>query len=122
MHFSHPECLHYSRTRTVYFIMGNCVYAFQSLRVSIIHGHRLSPRVSPLFRDSDCLLYNEKLCLCISVTQSVSLIQGLRLSTLYLVILSMYFSHPECLHYSGTRTVYFFVGQGLSALFRHLES
>ena len=64
----------------------------------------------------------EKLCLPISDTQSVSLIQGLGLSTLYWVILSMYFSYPECLHYSETRTVYFIVGQGLSTLFRHLES
>ena len=45
MHFSHPECLRYSGTRTVYFIVGNYVNVFQS------------PGVSSLFRDTDCLLY-----------------------------------------------------------------
>ena len=45
MYFSHPECLHYSGTRTVYLIVGNYVYVFQS------------PGVSSLFRDMDCLLY-----------------------------------------------------------------
>ena len=45
MYFSHPECLHYSGTQTVYFIVGNYVYVFQS------------PGVSSLFRDTDCPLY-----------------------------------------------------------------
>ena len=63
-----------------------------------------------MFKDTDCLFHNGKLCLCISVTQSVSVIQGHGLSTLLREIMSMYFSHPECLHYSGTWTVYFIVG------------
>ena len=62
--------------------MGNCVYAFQS------------PRVSSLFRDTDCLLYSGKLCLCISVTRSVFIILGHRLSTLLW--------DKDCLHCSGT--------------------
>ena len=82
MYFSHLECLPYSVTQTVYFIMGNCVYVFQS------------PRVSLLFRDTDCLLYSGKLCLCISVTRSVFIILGHRVSILLW--------DKDCLHCSGT--------------------
>ena len=107
-HFSHPECLPYSGTQTVYFIMGNCVYAFQS------------PRVSSLFRDTDCLLYSGKLCLCISVTWSVFIIQGHGLSTLLW--------DKDCLHCSGTwspkedKIVYLVMSQRVSALLWHLSS
>ena len=92
------------------FLIVNCVYAFQSPRVSslfkdtdcLFHNGKLclcisvtqsvhyswtqtvTQRVSqsPLFRDLDCLLCNKKLCLCISVTPSVSIIQWFGLSTL----------------------------------------
>ena len=107
MHFSHPECLRYSGTRTVYFIMGNCVYVFQSPRVSVLFrdtdclvysGNYVyvfqSSRVSPLFRDTDCLLYSGKSCLRISVTWSVFIIQGHGLSSLLW--------DKDCLHCSGT--------------------
>ena len=53
MYFSHPECLPYSGIPTVYFILGNFVYVFQS------------PRVSSLFRDTDCLLYCGTRTVCI---------------------------------------------------------
>ena len=56
MYFSHQECLHYSETRTVYFILGNFVYVFQS------------SRVSSLLRDTDCLLY--------CGTRTVSIVQA----------------------------------------------
>ena len=84
MYFSYPECLYYSGTQTFYFIMGNYVYVFQS------------SRVSPLFRDSDCLLHRWKLCLCISVTRSVFIIQEQGLSTLLW--------DKDCLHCSGTQS------------------
>ena len=82
--FSHPECLHYSGTRSVCFIIVNFVYPFQS------------PRMSPLFRDTECLLSNWKMCLSISVTRSVSIILGLRVSTLVW--------DKDCLLCSGTQS------------------
>ena len=83
MYFSHPECLHYSGTRSVCFINANFVYPFQS------------PRMSPLFRDTECLLSNWKMCLSISVTRSVSIILGLGVSTLVW--------DKDCLLCSGTQ-------------------
>ena len=112
MYFSHPECLPYSGTWTVYFVTRNYVYAFQSPRVSPLFSdsdcllccaglksnfvyafHSLG--VSPLFRDSEWLRYNEKLCLHYSVTWTVYIVQalGFEVSTLFL--------HTECLLYYG---------------------
>ena len=88
-------------------IMGNYVYVFQS------------PRVPPLFRDLDCLLYNGKSCLCNSGTRTVYFVVKDK------KIFSTHFSHPECLHYSVTQTVYFVVQvwnlRILSTHFIHLE-
>ena len=51
--------------------------------------------VSPLFRDSEWLRYNEKLCLHYSVTLTVYIVQALGFE------LSTLFLHTDCLLYYG---------------------
>ena len=116
MYFSHPECLPYSGTWTVYFIMGNHVYVIQALGLSS-RLYRIKRILSTHFSHPECLHY--------SVTWTVYFVK----QVWNIRILSTHFIHLECLHYSGTRTgyyimrnyVYIILWHGLSTLFRHKE-
>ena len=116
MYFSHPECLPYSGTWTVYFIMGNHVYVIQALGLSS-RLYRIKRILSTHFSHPECLHY--------SVTWTVYFVK----QVWNIRILSIHFIHLECLHYSGTRTgyyimrnyVYIILWHGLSTLFRHKD-